>query len=229
MSKPGKQLPLQLPLQAANARDDLVVTPANHNAVAYIDSWPDWPGPVTILAGPVGAGKSHLAEIWAAKTNAICLKASLGDDAVGDDDGVLQTGNFVVEGLAQGAFSEVWLFHLINSVRSTRGSLLLTSRRFPTAWGVALPDLISRLKTAQLIELNEPDDMLLSGVLVKLFSDRQLLVEADVVEYLVQRMERSLASAQKLVELIDQMSLVEKRAVTKPLAGQVLKSLGLRN
>lgn len=221
--KKSEQLPLHLPLEAARAREDLVMTDANKQAVAFLDSWPEWPGPITILAGPVGAGKTHLAHIWAAKADATFLAPT-----TSGDQPVPQTGSFVVEDIAQGVFSETWLFHVINAVRAGNGNLLLTSRQWPADWGIALPDLQSRMKLAHLIELNEPDDGLLTGVLAKLFSDRQLNVEPTVVDYLVLRMERSLASAQILVDEIDRLSLVEKRSVTKPLAAQALKSLGLQ-
>ena len=215
------QIPLQLPLEAAQARDDLIVSASNEQAVAYLDSWPDWPGPVGILAGPTGAGKTHLAQIWASKSKALFLDPALD---IGDQ---VQPGheNFVVEDIAQGNFSETWLFHLINTVRAAKGHLLITSRRWPGEWGVSLPDLRSRLKTAHVMEIAEPDDIMLTGVLMKLFSDRQLLVEPSVIDYMSTRMERSLAAAQNLVRRLDELSLADKRAVTKPLASQALSEL----
>lgn len=218
-----KQLSLQLPLQAAQAREDLVVSDVNRHAVEFMDAWPDWPGAIAILAGPVGAGKTHLAQIWASRANAHFLDLSLDPEPTE----VLPGANFVVEDIVQGAFNESWLFHLFNAVRASKGHLLLTSRRWPGEWGVALPDLQSRVKSAHMMELQEPDDALLRGVLSKLFADRQLLVEPSVIDYLVLRMERSLASAQALVERLDQLSLSEKRAITRPLAADVLSNLGL--
>ncbi|MEE9313800.1 MAG: DnaA/Hda family protein [Rhizobiaceae bacterium] len=218
----SEQLPLHLPLEVASAREDLIVTTANQQAVTFLDNWPEPElSPIAILAGPVGAGKTHLAHIWAARMEAKFLPLSTASDLA-----VPQGGSYVVEDLVQGAFSETWLFHLINTVRSNNSALLLTSRRWPGDWGIALPDLQSRIKLAHLMELNEPDDALLAGVLMKLFSDRQLHVEAPVIDYLVQRMERSLASAQNLVFEIDGLSLAEKRGVTKQLAGDALRNLG---
>ncbi len=224
--KQEMQLPLHLPLEVASAREDLVVTDANREAVTYLDNWPLMNEgsdtiSIAILAGPVGAGKSHLANIWAARVGAEFLSPS-----TTADQQVPSEGSYVVEDIAQGAFSETWLFHLINAIRASNGSLLLTSRRWPGNWGITLPDLQSRMKLAHLMELNEPDDGLLAGVMTKLFSDRQLHVEANVVEYLVVRMERSLASAQKLVAEIDNLSLAEKRGVSKPLAATALRNLG---
>ncbi|MFD0915652.1 hypothetical protein ACFQ14_04470 [Pseudahrensia aquimaris] len=217
-----EQLPLHLPLQAAQAREDLIVGPSNTHAVEFLDSWPQWPTRIAILAGPTGSGKSHLAQIWASRSEARFLDPSLDSP---DDPSI---GSVVVEDIAQGNFAESWLFHLINTLRANGGDLLLTSRRWPSDWGIVLPDLQSRMKTAHLMEISEPDDMLLAGVLTKLFADRQVEVDPSVIEYLVTRMERSLASAQEMVERLDVLSLAEKRAVTRPLVAEALRQMGLQ-
>ena len=223
-SVPQQQLPLNLPVEVATAREDLIVTKSNRQVVEFLDAWPNWPSSIAVLAGPVGAGKSHLAGVWASNSDAFIVPA---DRLEGEEAGFL--GNVVVEDLSASNLNETVLFHLINTTKSAGKHLLITSRDWPGDWQVELPDLLSRMKTATLLELNEPDDPLLLGVLVKLFSDRQLLVEPPVLEYLSLRMERSLAAAHALVEHLDRISLVQKRAVTKPLAAQALRDMGLQD
>ncbi len=219
-----QQLPLDLSVGAARDRGDLIVTQSNRQAVEFLESWPDWPSQIVVLAGPTGAGKTHLAHIWASRCNAkIFSTEHLGSISQGDPC------NIVLEDVSADSLDETGLFHLINTVKSTHHYLLIASRYWPGDWDVQLPDLSSRIKTSTLLELHEPDDPLLLGVLAKLFSDRQLQVEPAVLEYLVLRMERSLASAQALVEQLDRMSLMQKRAVTKPLAAQALRELGLQD
>ena len=217
------QLPLNLPSTTGLGLEDLVVTQVNQTAVSFIESWPDWPGPLAILAGPVGVGKSHLAAVWANKAEAAFLPPP-------DDLSFAVEGDpyFVVEDIQAGNFDDTALFHLINSVRAQNGNLLLTSRTWPGNWGIELPDLQSRMKLAHLIELSEPDDQLLRGVMMKLFADRQIEVGAAVVDYLVLRMERSLACAQDLVDMLDNLAMAQKRAITKPLAADALRQMGLQ-
>src|SRR5690606_40321155 len=93
----------------------------------------------------------------------------------------------------------------------------------PAAWQVALPDLESRLRAAAVVEVAEPDDALLEGVITKLFADRQLSVEPNLVTYLVRRMERSLDAAMRLVDRLDRAALEEKTRITRAFAASVLR------
>ena len=131
----------------------------------------------------------------------------------------------LIDGIGDTAFDETALFHLVNAVRENGGSLLITTRRWPSSWKVSLPDLLSRVKSAPTIEIAEPDDSLLSGVILKLFADRQLMVDPNVVSYLVSRIERSLATAQSVVERLDKAALESKSRITRQLAATVLTEM----
>lgn len=219
----SRQLTLDLALRPALGRDDFLVAPPNAAAVAMIDQWPDWPSPVALLVGPPGSGKSHLAEVWRQASRAERIAASeLRTEAV---PRLLASGALAVEDVEPGRFDEAALFHLFNHVRAGSGSLLMTAQHGPSAWGVRLPDLRSRLKTVAIAELGGPDDVLLRGVLVKLFGDHQLAVEESVIAYLVNRMPRSLAAARELVAAIDRAALVEKADITRPFAARVLRQM----
>jgi chromosomal replication initiation ATPase DnaA len=219
---PGSpQLPLSLPHAPSYSREDFVPGPSNSVALRLIESWPGWPSPVVLLTGPAGSGKTHLAQIWAANANAEVLRA----DALAIEQIVprIEAGrSFVVEDVAPHAVPAAALFHLINAVRELGGSLLLTSRDRAEGWQVDLPDLRSRLRLAAPVVLQPPDDELLRQVLVKLFADRQLLVDKPVIDYLVSRMERSLSAAAALVEALDRAALAAGRRITRPMAAEVL-------
>jgi chromosomal replication initiation ATPase DnaA len=216
------QLPLELPQSPQYGRGDFVVGSSNRDALRLIESWPDWPSALVVLSGPAGSGKTHLTHIWSERSGAEIR--SLASLRAGSSARVSRAA-LAVEDLAPGRAEEGALFHLINTVREGGGSLLLTSRFQVEEWRVELPDLSSRLRLATPLSLGAPDDDLLRQVLVKLFADRQLIIEKAVIDYLLLRMERSLSAAAILVELLDREALAEGRKISRPLAARVLADM----
>lgn len=213
-----KQLPLDLSHAPGLSRDDLIVGGANREAVDLIGRWPDWPSPIALLVGPAGSGKTHIASIWQAESGAVALDpARLEGDLMRG-----QIRPILVDGAGDGHIDEQGLFHLINAIRSAGSFMLMTSRRRPSSWSVRLPDLISRLKAATTIDIAAPDDQLLAAVIMKLFADRQVVVEPQVVSFLTSRMERSLSAASSLVDRLDRAALERKGRITRALAAEIL-------
>lgn len=219
----GRQLVLDLPHRSARGRDDFLVTPSNAAAVAMVDRYPDWPHYGVVLLGGAGSGKTHLIEVWQHSAAARLIPASdIGAEA---PDELLKGGALAIDNAPGAALDERALFHLLNLARQTGGHVLIASETDPAHWGVALPDLASRLKALAVARLDPPDDVLLRGVLVKLFADRQLAVEESVVSYLMLRMPRSLEAARALVAEIDRLALVEQAPVSRGLAARVLQQM----
>jgi chromosomal replication initiation ATPase DnaA len=216
---PPRQLPLDLGHEPGYSRDDLIVTASNMAAVDIVDRWPGWISPVVVLAGPTGSGKTHLAAVWKAESNAIVVDARNIGLASGEK------GPFLIDDIGDVPIDEAGLFHLINSVRQSGSSLLMTSRKWPANWPVTLPDLASRLKAATTVEIGEPDDMLLSGVLYKLFADRQVAVDPNVISFLVSHIERSLSTANRIVGRLDNAALEKKAKITRSLAASVVTAI----
>lgn len=221
----SNQLALNLPIETRFGREDFLVSPSNEKAWDVFERWPDWPGRMILLLGPTGAGKSHLATIWAQRASARTLAAAALRAA--DLPAIAASGAVLVEDADRAPSTEAELFHLINLVRERQGYLAITARGWPDAWGVKTKDLLSRLRLAPAIEISEPDDALIRAVLVKLFLDRQLVVDTSVIEYLAMRIERSLDAARSIVDVLDKEALAAGRPVTRPMAAEVLRRNGV--
>jgi chromosomal replication initiation ATPase DnaA len=218
----AEQLGLNLPGIPALGRDDFLVAPSNALAVALIDAWPDWQAGKLVLTGPQGSGKTHLAHVWAARSGATLIAAR---DIAEANVPALASGPVAVEDVPEAAgleTVETALFHLHNLALASGQTLMFTGAPPLAAWPMALPDLKSRLQGAASAELAPPDDMLLAAVLAKLFADRQLTPRANVIAFLVPRMDRSFAAARRIVERLDQASLGKRRPITRTLAREVL-------
>ncbi len=224
MQGPGafaRQLTFDLPHAESFRRDDFLASPANEAALALVERWPEWPGRMAAIVGPRGAGKSHLAAIWAERTGARIVAASALERA--EVPAALATGALVVEDVAPGAADEAALFHLLNFGREDGAWLLFTASQRLDGAGFALADLASRLRAVPVVTLSPPDDALLSAVLVKLFADRQLAVGEGVITYLLPRMERSFSAARETVAKLDAAALSKGRAVNRALAAEIFR------
>ncbi|MFZ5609041.1 MAG: HdaA/DnaA family protein [Pseudomonadota bacterium] len=212
------QLVLPLPHRPALGREDFLVSAANQNAVAWVDRWPDWPNRCLALHGPQGCGKSHLGEVHRARSGAVRLAAR--DLARAR---IQSLTHVVIEDGPPDPQGEAALFHLINWLRETGGSLLLSGRPPPAEWPVGLPDLASRLKAMTAVAIDRPDDALLEAMLVKLFADRQITIDKAVIDYLLRVMERSFAAVQDIVGRLDEAALARQQRITVPLVRRLLR------
>jgi chromosomal replication initiation ATPase DnaA len=215
-----KQLAFDLALDPRYGREDFLVSPSNEQAYALIERWPDWPDTIQLLTGPTGSGKSHLASIWATTAKAWTIDAfEVSADRVPH---LVSNGALVIEDMDRADRDEAALFHLLNLARERRASVLITCETAPLHWGLRTPDLLSRLRLAPAATLEPPDDALLKAVLVKLFVDRQLVVDTTVVDYIAVRIERSLARAAEVVGALDREALSRGRRVSRPIAAEIL-------
>lgn len=196
---PAEPMQPALPLayRPRRADRDFVVSDANRAAVAWLAAPATWPMPRTLLVGPPASGKTHLAQRFAAANI-----ASVIDDADTQPDAEA-------------------LFHAWNAATPDR-PLLLTATLLPPLWPHGLPDLASRLAATPQVRLNDPDDALIAALLATHFADRGLRVGADVISWLVLRIERSFASARDIVAQLDALALAERRDITVPLARELL-------
>jgi chromosomal replication initiation ATPase DnaA len=218
------QLVFDLAQRSALDAEDFLVSGSNAAAIGIVDGWPDWSHWAAVVTGPVGAGKSHLVNVWRSKSNAACVQATDVSDATAQafDGTIAGSTALAIENLEAGIGDEKALFHLLNLAREHKLSILLTSRVAPGDLVVTLPDLRSRLRALPHVAIEPPDETLLGAILVKLFADRQLAVEPHVVAHLLRHMERSTEVATGVVNEIDHLALATHRKVTRALAAEAL-------
>jgi chromosomal replication initiation ATPase DnaA len=218
-----RQLLLALDHSISFAREDFLSGPSNVAALSLVERWPDWPDRIVALIGPEGSGKSHLAAIWAEATGARILSAKLLSTT--SVPGALATGALIIEDLEAGDLDEQALFHLINLAREERTYLILTSRSAVASFPIRIRDLASRLRAVPTVAVAPPDDTLLRSLLVKLAADRQLSFDESLVNYLLNRIERSFSAAHATVQTLDHEAMRQHRPVTRALAAEVLRSM----
>ncbi|ATG49525.1 DnaA ATPase domain-containing protein [Celeribacter ethanolicus] len=220
----AEQLIFDLPVRQALGRDAFFVSPSNAVAMATLDAVDNWPSGKLVLIGPKGAGKTHMAHVWASDHAAVIVPAQTLAQA---DIPALAARRFVVvedadrlSSLPDPQHAEEALFHLHNLTLAEGGRLLLTAQSAPNHWTLGLPDLASRMQGTTVARIEPPDDKLLAAMLVKQFDDRQIAVPGTLILWLVKRMERSAEAARRMVETLDAAALRSGRPISRNLAAQ---------
>ncbi|MDX1921813.1 MAG: DnaA/Hda family protein [Alphaproteobacteria bacterium] len=211
----AQQIPFALPVEPSMGEDDFLITPSNQTAAAQLNN-----DSTTLLLGPKGTGKSHLARIWQKRRNAFSFNIStttIGtlSQAVLWEDADATNWN---------AYSQETAFHLLNTVKEKKLPLLVTATKPPAQWDLTLADLRSRLLAINVATIDMPDDALVAGLLLKHFKDRQLRVSEDVLNYIIPRIARDGAVIEDTVKQLDVLSLANNHAITIPLIKKVLES-----
>lgn len=224
----AQQLPIDFAHKPFYERQDFMVAKSNLEAVKLVDEWPNWSNFAVCLYGHEGSGKTHLAHIFidnVYKKTGIHYKIPI----IRAKDIKLETiyrlfeenKCLVVEELDE-KINEEALFHLYNLYRNEGGFILFTALKPPARMKFKLADLQSRLNSIPAVEIKEPDSDLLSAVIVKLFSDRQVNVSPDIVNYIINNAQRSFAYIKKLISEIDNISISKKRAISIPIIKEAI-------
>ena len=221
----AEQLTFDLPAGVALTSGDFFVSSANRAAFVMVTHPEGWPERKLALTGPAGSGKSHLARIFAENEGAQVIAAAELTDAMQRPETPIVIED--LEGLTKSG--ETVLFHLHNHMAQARLPLLLTAQTAPARWDIALPDLASRMQATTPTAIDDPDDDLLSAVIMKLFADRQIAPSPSLPAYLTTRIERSFQAAADIVTTLDAAALRDKRKVNERLAKQVLDGMDTNN
>lgn len=215
------QLALPFGSSPALGREDFIIAPCNEQALRFIERWPDWPARAAAIWGPHDAGKTHLVRIFCDLSGARLLslpELSSLDPAESPTDGAIavELGDSVAD-----LERDHRLFALFER---PSGTLLLTGRTPPPEWKAALGDLKSRFDALLAFPLWAPDDHLLSALIRKHFSDRQLEVAETVVRRLLIHVERTPQAIAAFIARIDDRALAEKRAIGEKLVMELIES-----
>ena len=202
-------------------RDDFLASPANLAARERLAATDSWRRGVLVLTGPVASGKSHLAAIWAEDHAAAVFSAR----QIVRADQVRAAPAVVVEDCDAGFADETLLFHLFNEAATAPRPILMTARAEPGTWPLETRDLASRLRGADSVTIDPPDDELIAALFVKHCADRQLAIEAPALKAALPRVERSYAFVRDVVAELDRETLSQQRPLTRGLVLRTLEGM----
>jgi chromosomal replication initiation ATPase DnaA len=199
---------LDLEDRRKNYIDDFIVSYSNFEAYNTIGNLEKWQNQRFLIIAPPKSGKTLLAKIWQKNVGAVFIK---------DSKNMQDAGGIVVDNLE--GISEINLVSIINFANEKSLPLLLTASTYPI---FELKDLNSRIKATYKSVVKQPDEELLKLLMIKLFKDKQIEISKEVISFIFLNMERSYEFAYEVVQLIDKLSKIEKRKITRAFVSEIL-------
>ena len=217
------QLLLKFPSKkSAYLKEDFYVSSSNHEAFQLINSWPKWIKRTVNIFGPKGSGKTHLISLLKNKTPTIEIDCANLDEKIFFEFKLNEV--LIIENLKSDV-SENLLFSLYNAALQNNKYLIFTSEKPINKFSFKLKDLKSRMNSLTIIGIELPSDELISVILTKCFSDKQIKIEKKHIDYVIKRIDRSYEKISQFISTLDKYSLKKGSPFSLKLIKEVLKMI----
>ena len=218
----NNQLILKFPKNKVYLKEDFYVSSSNQQAYDFINSWPKWIKRIANIFGPPGSGKTHLASILEKKTSTLTIHSDTLNDKTFFEFKTKEA--IIIENLNEKILENL-LFSLWNTALQDNKYFLITSTKPIYTYKFKLPDLKSRIKSCVNIGIKLPSDELISVIIAKNFSDKQVKIEKKHIDYIIKRIDRSYEKISHFISLLDKYSLKKGSPFSLKLIKEVLKMI----
>ena len=198
---------------------DYYVSKSNYFAFYIIDLWPKWEKRILNIFGEKFSGKSHLASIFKSKSKALLINEEKINDNIFKEIKLYES---VVIDNFKNNFNEKLLYSIFNLVDQDNKYLLINSVKPINEIKFKLPDLVSRSKNCLFAKIENPDDDLIFAIILKNFSDRQIKLEKKIIEFIINRIDRSYSKIYEFIYKIDELSLKKKKPINLKTIKEIL-------
>ena len=200
--------------------DDFYVGKSNFYPFELINKWPKWEKNFLNISGEKFSGKTHLTNIFLKKFNGIRIESNLLNDEHLKEIKPYQ--NVVLENLNLDV-NEKLVYSLFNLIDLDNKFLIITSSEPITEVKFKLEDLKSRTKNCLLAKIENPDDELMFALILKNLSDRQIILDKKLIDFIIKRVERSYGKIFEFIYKIDKISLKKNKSIDFKIINEALK------
>ena len=198
---------------------DFYVSKSNFYAYNIIDKWPKWEKKILNIFGQKFSGKTHLANIFKSKTNALLINASKIDEEIFKKIKLFE--NIIIDDFEKN-YDEKLIYSIFNLADQDNKYMLINSLIPINEIEFKLPDMISRSKNCLSAKIESPDDDLIFAIILKNFSDRQIKLEKKLIEFVINRIDRSYSKISQFIYKIDELSLKKKKPINFKTIKEIL-------
>ena len=199
--------------------EDFYVSKSNEHILNFINKWPKWEKNFLNISGEKFSGKTHLINIFLKKFNGLKINSNSLSNKHLKEVKIYQ--NIVLENFCE-KIDEKLAYSLFNIIDQDNKYLIVTSLQPIVDINYDLKDLKSRSKNFLLYNIEKPDDDLMFALLLKNLSDRQILIDKKLINYIVKRIDRSYSNIFDFIYKIDEVSLKKKKSIDLKIVKEVL-------
>jgi len=189
---------------------DYYVSKSNYFAFNIIDKWPRWEKKIVNISGEKFSGKTHLANIFKSKSKALLINHNKINDDIFKKIKLFES--IIIDDFDNN-LNEKIIYSIFNLVDQDNKYMLITSEKPINEIKFKLPDMISRSKNCLVAKLESPDDELIFAIILKNFSDRQIKLEKKIIEFIINRIDRSYSKIYEFIYKLDELSLKKKKPI----------------
>ena len=200
--------------------DDFYVSKSNHYAFNIIDSWPKWEKNFLNICGDKYSGKSHLTSIFLKKFKGIIIDSNFFKDE--HLKKIKSFENIILENFTEKVDQRL-IYFLFNIIDQDNKYLIINSLIPIEKIDFKLKDLRSRTKNCLVANIEKPDDELMFALILKNFSDRQIVIDKKLIDYIIKRIDRSYGKIFEFIYKIDEISLKKKKPIDFKIIKEVLE------
>ena len=218
----SQQLIFNFPFKKTYLSQDFYVSKNNYNAFKLIESWPQWPGRFINIFGPIGCGKTHLANILSSKINSLIISSNNIDENIINQ---FKTKECLIIDDFDNDIDENLLYSIINLANQDNKYLIISSPISLKKFKIDLKDLNSRFTSFIEVGIDLPTDDLVKVILTKNYSDKQITISKKNIDYILNNIDRSYEKINLFSSLIDNLSLEKAKPINLKLIKDVLIKL----
>ena len=200
--------------------DDFYVSKSNYYAFNLINTWPKWEKNFLNISGEKFSGKTHLSNIFLKKFKGIKIDS---ESFTNNDLKKIKLYENIILDNFTSSVDENLVYTLFNTIDQDNKYLILNSLAPVNEINFSLLDLRSRMKNCLAAKIEKPDDELMFAIILKNFSDRQVVIDKKLIDFIIKRIERSYGKIFQFIYKIDEISLKKKKPIDLKIIKEALK------
>jgi chromosomal replication initiation ATPase DnaA len=191
--------------------ESFIIENCNSRLYKWVMSPQFWPKKQTLLIGPRYSGKTHLANIWQQTNNAIPF--NLGSD--------LELNSYLIIDEVDD-YQEDELLKIFDNAELLNITILWSSRTYPDSLNLFNSDIITRLKSVSIMQIEEPSENLFKLIIKKRCHDLGLPITEECLAYAVRYLSITYDAIHNIVEKLHINCLIQQRIPSIPLLSDIL-------